>query len=310
MIYLDEEQVRALLRLEDLIPAMENALIDFSAGRIRQPVRSILAIPEHGGLWGLMPAVCGDVMGIKLVTVYEGNAKRGLPTHQAVIQLMAADNGEPLVAMDGRLITELRTAAVSAVATRLLAKPAARVLAILGSGVQARAHAHALRLVRPFEEIRVWGRTMKHAERCADEIGGKAMDAESAVRGADVVVTVTYSAEPVLKGAWLSPGVLVNAVGAVGPAKRELDDEAVQGTVVVDSRAAAVQESGDIIHSGAPVYAELGELLAGARPIPTGGNRVIFKSLGLAVEDVAAAKLVWDRYRQRHPRRTSKETTT
>jgi len=205
MIYLDEEQVRALLRLEDLIPAMENALIDFSAGRIRQPVRSILAIPEHGGLWGLMPAVCGDVMGIKLVTVYEGNAKRGLPTHQAVIQLMAADNGEPLVAMDGRLITELRTAAVSAVATRLLAKPAARVLAILGSGVQARAHAHALRLVRPFEEIRVWGRTMKHAERCADEIGGKAMDAESAVRGADVVVTVTYSAEPVLKGAWLSP---------------------------------------------------------------------------------------------------------
>jgi len=297
MIYLDEEQVRALLQLDDLIPAMEKALIDFSAGRIRQPVRSILPIPEHSGLWGLMPAVCGDVMGIKLVTVYEGNAKRGLPTHQAVIQLIAADTGEPLVAMDGRLITELRTAAVSAVATRLLAKPSARILAILGSGVQARAHARALRMVRPFEEIRVWSRNMEHARRCAAEIGGEAIHAESAVRGSDVVVTVTYSAEPVLQGSWLAPGVLVNAVGAVGPVKRELDDEAMLGTIVVDSRAAAAQESGDIIHSGAPVYAELGELLAGTPPIPTAGNRVIFKSLGLAVEDVAAARLVWDRYR-------------
>jgi thiomorpholine-carboxylate dehydrogenase len=201
--------------------------------------------------------------------------------------------------MDGRLITELRTAAVSAVATRLLAKPSARILAILGSGVQARAHARALRLVRSFEEIRAWSRNMEHARRCAAEIGGEAMDAESAVRGADVVVTVTYSAEPVLKGAWLSPGVLVNAVGAVGLVKRELDDEAIQGTVVVDSRAAAAQESGDIIHSGAPVYAELGELLADTRPIPTNSNRTIFKSLGLAVEDVAAARLVWDRYGQR-----------
>jgi thiomorpholine-carboxylate dehydrogenase len=246
-----------------------------------------------------MPAVCGDVMGIKLVTVYEGNANRGLPTHQAVIQLMAADTGEPLVAMDGRLITELRTAAVSAVATRLLAKPNARILTILGSGVQARAHARALRLVRPFEEIRVWSRNTEHAKRCAEEIGGKTMDAESAVRGADVVVTVTYSAEPVLKGAWLAPGVLVNAVGAVGPAKRELDDGAMQGTVIVDSRAAAAQESGDIIHSDAPVYAELGELLAGTKPIPANSNRTIFKSLGLAVEDVTAARLAWDRYRQR-----------
>jgi ornithine cyclodeaminase/alanine dehydrogenase-like protein (mu-crystallin family) len=298
MIYLDEEQVRALLRLEDLIPAMEQALIDFSAGRIRQPVRSIRPIPERGGLWGLMPAVCGDVMGIKLVTVYEGNAKRGLPTHQAVIQLMSADTGEPLAAMDGRLITELRTAAVSAAATRLLAKPDARILAILGSGVQARAHARALRMVRPFEEIHIWSRNIENARRFAGEIGGKAMDAESAVRGAEVVVTVTYSAEPVLKGAWLAPGVLVNAVGAVGPAKRELDDGAMQGTVIVDSRAAAAQESGDIIHSGASVYAELGELLAGTRPTPAAGNRVIFKSLGLAVEDVAAARLVWGCYRQ------------
>jgi thiomorpholine-carboxylate dehydrogenase len=297
MICLNEEQVRGLLRLEDLIPAMEKALIDFSAGSIRQPVRSIVAVPEHGGLWGLMPAVCDDVMGIKLVTVYEGNASRGLPTHQATIELFRSDTGEPLVTMDGRLITELRTAAVTAVATRLLAKPEARILAILGSGVQARAHARALRLVRPFEEIRLWSRTREHAVRCAEEIGAKAMDAKAAVRGADVVVTVTYAAEPVLEGAWLSPDALVNAVGAVGPGKRELDDHAMNATIVVDSRAAAAQEAGDIMHSGANIHAEIGELLAGARPLPARGGRVVFKSLGLAVEDVVAARLVWDRYR-------------
>jgi len=297
MICLDEEQVRRLLRFEDLIPAMEKALIDFSAGRSRQPVRSILTIPEHGGLWGLMPAVCGDVMGIKLVTVYEGNAKRGLPTHQATIEIFCSGTGEPLATMDGRLITEMRTAAVTAVATRLLAKRDAHVLAILGSGVQARAHAQALRIVRPFDEIRLWSRTPEHAERCAKEIGAKAMDAGTAVRGADVVVTVTYAAEPVLRGQWLSPGALVNAVGAVGMQKRELDNDAMLATVVVDSRAAAVQESGDVVLSGASVHAELGELLAGTRPFPASGDRVVFKSLGLAVEDVAAAKLVWDRYR-------------
>ena len=296
MICLDEDQVRGLLCLEDLILAMEKALVDFSAGRIRQPVRSIVAVPEHGGLWGLMPAVCGDVMGIKLVTVYEGNASRGLPTHQATIELFRSDTGEPLATMDGRLITELRTAAVTAVATRLLAKPDARILAILGSGVQARAHARALRLVRPFDEIRLWSRTPEHATRCAEEIGAKAMDAEAAVRGADVVVTVTYAAEPVLEGAWLSPGTLVNAVGAVGLRKRELDDDAMRAPVVVDSRAAAAQEAGDIIHSGTPIHAEIGELLAGVRPLPPRDGRIVFKSLGLAVEDVMAAKLVWDRY--------------
>ena len=297
MICLDEEQVRRLLRFEDLIPAIEKALVDFSTGRWRQPVRSILTVPEHGGIWGLMPAICGDVMGIKLVTVYEENASRGLPTHQATIELFRAATGEPLATMDGRLITEMRTAAVTAVATRLLAKPDARVLAILGSGVQARAHAQALRMVRPFDEIRLWSRTPEHAARCAEEIGAKAMSAEEAVRGADVVVTVTYATEPVLRGAWLSSGALVNAVGAVGKRRRELDNDAMDAAVVVDSRAAAAQEAGEIVHSGASIHAELGELLAGAQPLPPSGGRVVFKSLGLAVEDVAAAKLVWDRYR-------------
>ncbi len=161
MEYLSEEQVRVLLTYEDLIPAVERALIDYSAGGIQQPVRTVLRVPDHDGLFALMPAIDGELMCVKLVTVYEKNIDQ--PTHQAVIQLLSARTGEPLVAMDGRLITEMRTAAVSAVATRLLARKDARVLAILGSGVQARSHLQALRLVRGFEEVRVWSRTPANA---------------------------------------------------------------------------------------------------------------------------------------------------
>jgi thiomorpholine-carboxylate dehydrogenase len=289
--FLDETAIRPLLSFEALIPAMEQALADFSAGRVQQPARGILSIPQHHGFMGIMPAVYGDVMGAKLVTLYSGNGSRGLPTHQAVIALFRADTGEPLAIMDGRLITEMRTAAVSAVATKLLSAADARSLAILGSGVQARAHFHALSSVRTFDDIRIWSRNAQNAQALADEIGARATSAEDAVRGADVVVTVTNSPEPVLRGAWLKPGVLVNAVGAVGPKHREVDDEAMRGAVVVDSREAAMKESGDVLLANAPIYAELGELLAGTKPIPR-AKITVFKSLGLAVEDLAAAKLV------------------
>ena len=289
----DENRVRALLHFDTLIPAMERALTDLSAGRVQQPVRTIIPVPAHAGLFGLMPAVYGDVLGAKLVMVYPGNVERGLPTHLATVQLFRATTGEPLVTMDGRLITEMRTAAVSAVATKLLARPDAHVLAILGSGVQARSHVRALRLVRTFDEVRVWSPTPAHAKQCAEEVGGVAMPAEDAVRGADVVVTVTGSGEPVLRGAWLSEGAHVNAVGAVGPARRELDEEAMRGAVIVESREAALAESGDILMAKAPIYAELGELLAGSKPLPR-ARTTIFKSLGQAVEDIAAARLVYD----------------
>ena len=189
---------------------------------------------------------------------------------------------------------ELRTAAVSAVATKLLSSPAAKTLAVLGSGVQARAHVRALALVRKFDEIRVWSRNPQHAQAFASEIGATATSAEDAVRGADVVVTCTDSPEPVLHGAWLKAGVVVNAVGAVGPARRELDNDAMRGAVVVDSREAAMQESGDVLLAGAQIYAELGELLAGTKPLPQ-AEVTVFKSLGLAVEDLAAAKLVLEK---------------
>ncbi len=292
--FFDEAAVRGVLRLDELILAMERALIDFSAGRVVQPVRSIIPVRQHRGLMGIMPAVYGDIMGSKLVNVYPGNAALGLPTHQAIIAIFRSNTGEPLAMMDGRLITELRTAAVSAVATKLLSSPAAGTLAILGSGVQARAHFRALSLVRKFDEIRVWSRDPQHAHSLADEIGATTTAAEEAVRGSDVVVTCTNSPEPVLRGAWLKPGVLINAVGAVGPGRRELDDTAMRGAVVVDSRDAALQESGDVLLAGAKIYAELGELLAGTKPLPK-TEITVFKSLGLAVEDLAAANLVLEK---------------
>ena len=290
--FLNEEQVRQHLRMADLIPAMEKALIDFSAGKVTQPVRSVIKVDPPGGFLGLMPALTPDGLGLKAVTFYPSNAERGIPTHMATIFLVDPETGTPLAIMDGRLITEMRTAAVSAAATKLLAPPDAKILAVLGSGVQARSHVEALRLVRQFEKVRVWSPTQEHAKQFAEEIGGTAASAEEAVRGADVVVTVTSSKTPVLKGPWLKPGCHVNAVGACRPDWRELDDEATGNVVFVDSREGAMKESGDIILSRAKIYAELGEALAGK--VPTRANETtIFKSLGMAVEDICAALLVY-----------------
>jgi len=292
---LDEAAVRAVLRMDELIEAIEQALIAFSAGRVEQPVRQI--VKSHDGFFGTMPAGGPGIgLGAKLVTFYPDNAGLGLHTHDALIALFRPETGEPLAVMDGRLITEMRTAAASAVATRALAKADAQVLAILGTGVQARAHVEALRLVRPFREIRIWGRTTANAERCAAEVGAVAVaSAEEAVAGADVVVTATSASEPVLRGAWLAPHAHVNAVGWSGPTGRELDDEVVRGAfIVADSREAVMKEAGDILVPGVRVDAELGELLAGTKAAPA-GKRTLFESVGIAVEDVAAANLVYQR---------------
>ena len=293
-LFLNEEQVRQQLRMADLIPAMEKALIDFSAGKVTQPVRSVIKVDAAAatGFFGLMPALTPDGLGLKAVTFYPSNAARGIPTHMATVFLVDPQTGTPLAVMDGRLITEMRTAAVSAAATKLLASPDARVLAVLGSGVQARSHVEALRLVRSFEEIRVWSPTFEHAKQFANEVGATAMSAEEAVRGADVVVTATNSKTPVLRGAWLKPGCHVNAVGACRPDWRELDDEVMSNVLFVDSREGAMKESGDVILSGAKIYAELGEGFAGK--VPSRANETtIFKSLGMAVQDIGAAMLVY-----------------
>jgi ornithine cyclodeaminase/alanine dehydrogenase-like protein (mu-crystallin family) len=294
LLFIDEEQVRAALSYDELIPAIRSALMDFSAGRVLQPLRTVMSVVQHAGWFAVMPVVYGDVMGAKMVTFYPRNADKGKHTHQAMIQLFRADTGEPLAMLDGRLITEMRTAAVSAVAVDLLARPEAKVLGILGSGVQARSHVRALSRVRRFEEIRVWSRSEGNARRFAEEVGGRATTAEEAVSSADVVLTLTSSPEPVLFGRWLKKDAMVCAVGAVTPDRRELDDEAMRGAVVVESREAGMREPGDILMAKAEVTAEIGELLLGG-VLDRKERPVVFKSVGIAIEDVAAAKLVYDR---------------
>jgi ornithine cyclodeaminase/alanine dehydrogenase-like protein (mu-crystallin family) len=294
LLFIDEEQVRAVLSYDELITAIRQALVDFSAGRVVQPLRTVMSITQHAGWFAVMPAVYGNVMGAKMVTFYPRNVDKGKHTHLAMIQLFRADTGEPLAILDGRLITEMRTAAVSAVAIDFLARPSAKVLGILGSGVQARSHVRALSRVRKFEEIRVWSRSEGNARRFAEEVGGQVMTAEEVVSSADVVLTLTSSPEPVLLGRWLKKDAMVCAVGAVTPDRRELDEEAMRGAVVVESREAAMRESGDILLAEAQVTVEIGELLQGAA-LDRRDRPVIFKSVGIAIEDVAAAKLVYDR---------------
>jgi ornithine cyclodeaminase/alanine dehydrogenase-like protein (mu-crystallin family) len=293
LLFLDEDQVRAVLSYDELIPAIRLALMDFSAGRVVQPLRTVMSVAEHGGWFAVMPAVYGGVMGAKMVTFYPGNVALEKHTHMAMIQLFRADTGEPLAVMDGRLITEMRTAAVSAVAVDCLARRDAKVLGILGSGVQARSHVQALSRVRKFEEIWVWSRSEANAQSFADEVGARVTTAKEAA-SADVVLTLTSSPVPILQGRWLKQDAVVCAVGAVTPNRRELDDEAMRGAVVVESREAALREPGDILLAKAEVSAEIGELLNGAS-LDWKGRPVVFKSVGIAIEDIATAKLVYEK---------------
>jgi ornithine cyclodeaminase/alanine dehydrogenase-like protein (mu-crystallin family) len=298
LLFLDEDQVKAVLSYNELIPAIRQALMDFSAGRVVQPVRTVMSVAAHAGWFAVMPAVYGDVMGAKMVTFYPRNVELEKHTHMAMIQLFRADTGEPLAMMDGRLITEMRTAAVSAVAVDVLARPEVKVLGILGSGVQARSHVQALSRVRKFEEIRVWSRSEANASRFAEEVGAQVMTAEQVVSGADVVLTLTSSPTPILQGRWLKKDAMVCAVGAVTPDRRELDDEAMRGAVVVESREAALREPGDILLAKAQVTAEIGELLNG-RVMDSRDRPIIFKSVGIAIEDIAAAKLLYEKVAKR-----------
>ena len=294
LLLLDDDTVRRHLSLDALLPAIERALIALSAGRVVQPMRTVMELPGAGSLLFVKPALAGKALATKLITQVPDNAARGLPTMIATLLLLDPASGVPLAVMDATWLTELRTAAVSAVATRALRDQQPKRLAILGSGALARSHALALAAVTPIRDIRVWSPTPANAERCAADINGSACaDAESAVRGADIVVTVTNSSTPVLMGRWLKPGALVHAVGAPRPAWRELDDDAMANFLIADHRIAAETEAGDVILSGARVQCEIGEVLAGTATVPHGVT-VIFKALGQAVEDAVAARLVYD----------------
>ena len=296
--FIDEATVRSRLTMGALIPVIEESLRALSAGESVQPVRTVVPIATHAGFLGSMPALAGGHLGAKLVTFYPGNTT--VPTHHALIVLFDPATGEPRAVLDGRLITEMRTAAASAVATRHLASADAKVLAILGSGVQAESHLEAMRCVRDFTDVRVWSprNAQAFAAKHAAQQVRAAATAEQAVRGADVIVVATSATSPVLEGAWVAPGAHINAVGATRPNWRELDDAVLrQAKLYVDSRSAATTESGDVMAAGVLTgerdFAEIGELVAGRRPgRETTAEVTLFKSVGVAVEDVASAGLV------------------
>lgn len=310
-LWLSESDVRAVLSPAELIDAMESALAALSAGRVVQPVRTAFEIGDRT-FFALMPAFHREhaILGAKLVSVVPANFEKGIPTHLAAISLFDTVTGELTAVMDGRYITEVRTAAASAVSVRHLARADASVLAIIGSGVQARSHLEALPLVRSFTEIRAWSPTPDHLQRFVADARipvRAARTAEEAVRGADVVVLATNSVTPAIDNRWVGPGAHVIAMGACRPTQQEVDPALVaRAYLVVDSRAAALQESGDIVlpirqglFTADHVRAELGEIVSGRKPGRSGPEEVtLFKSLGQAIEDLVAADLAYRRARQ------------
>ncbi len=304
VLVLSEHDVERLLSMEACIDVMTDALAALARGEVHNPLRQAIRAPGAPGLLGLMPAWRGDAnsahYALKEVCVFPENPKRGLDTHLGAVILHSGDTGEPLAFMNASAITAIRTAAVSAVATRLLAREGASVLAILGAGVQARSHLRAIPLVRDITEVRIYGRDRAKAETLATDASIRGVaDAESAVRGADIIVTATSSREPVLRREWIAPGAHINAVGSSIAAARELDAATVAAaSLFVDRRESTVNESGDYLFAlreGAiagpeHIRAEIGELLTGVAGGRTSEDEItLFKSLGLAVEDLAAA---------------------
>jgi len=289
--YLDETAVAKVLRMEELIRRMRQAMIDYSAGRVAQPARRILKVEPHGGYFGGMTAVGAEAMGAKLVSFYPGNSGKGLETHMALIALFNPETGEPLVTMEGGLITKMRTAAVTATFIDAVAVQNVRSLAILGAGAQAESHIESLSLVRQFDDVRIWNRTPKSAEDLAQKTGARVTSCEEAVRDADVVIATTASSEAVFDGDWLKPGAKVASVGWAGADGGELDANTMSHVVIVDSTEGALVESGNVRRYNADIHAELGEILDGTKSVDP-DDIVVFESIGMACQDIAAASLV------------------
>ena len=313
MLVLGENDVRATLEMGRCIEAMESVLAALARGDVSMPLRSIVPVPDESVLgFGLMPAHragAEPVISLKEVVVVPGNPVRGLDPHQGAVLLHDGTTGQLVAVLNASPVTEIRTAAVSAVATKLLARPDSRSVAILGSGVQGRSHAVAMREVLPDAELRVWSRNHDHAEALALEAHGLACaTVHEALAGADVVCTCTASPEPIVALADLGPGAHVNAVGSSGPWARELEADVVaEASLFVDRRESTVNESGDYLGAVADrgigpdhILAELGELLVGEHPGRRSDDQLtLFKSLGLAVEDLAAAALCVQLARER-----------
>ena len=313
MLVISEAQVRGLLDLDELISALEQAHVQFSAGRVVMPVRLVVPLPEIQGRITSMPAFMSEekALGIKIISYFRDNPKQRLPPILATISLYSADTGRLEVLMDGVYITAIRTACASAMATKALARPETSVLGVLGAGTQARTHIRALSRVRSIERVLIWSPSHVNAiyvrEELEDELGfpiQPQQSAEAVVRSADILTAVTDAAEPILDAEWLKPGVHINAVGSHRPEAREMGGDTVKrATVVVDSLDAINTECGDIllaVKEGAitpdHVHGEIGEVLSGAKPGRTRDDEItMYKSVGIAAQDVAAASLVYRR---------------
>ena len=307
ILVLSARDVHELLGYRECADVMRQALTDLARGQIQQPLRTVVRPRDAAGFMGLMPAYSRDGYGLKAICITPGNPAIGKDAHQGGVMLFAADTGEPLALVNASAVTEIRTAAVSAVATGLLARPGAAELAIFGTGVQGRAHAHALAATRPLTGIRLTGRDLARAREVAAELAAQLNvpvtavgSVPEAVQGADIVVTATSSAQPVLHREWLAAGTHVNAVGACLPQAREVDTATMaEAALFADSRESVSHEAGDYLlaaQEGAdnPVRAELGELLTGAASGRADDDEItLFESLGLAAEDLAAASYLY-----------------
>jgi ornithine cyclodeaminase len=311
VLVLSEHQVETLLTMEECIGVMEDALRALARGEVHNPLRNAIRGEGALGILGLMPAWRGGAApyyALKEICVFPGNPARGLDSHVGAVILHSSDTGEPLLFANASAITAIRTAAVSAVATKLLARPEAAVLAILGAGVQAKSHLQAIPLVRNIKEVRVFSRTRAKAAGLGTVVDSIVDSVEEAVRGADIVVTATSAREPIVKREWISAGTHINAVGASIAAARELDSALVAASsLFVDRRESTVNEGGDYllaVREGAiagpeHIRAELGELLLGTAAGRTSADEItLFKSLGLAIEDLASAAFLYDKARR------------
>ena len=317
VLILGHEEVSALLPMGECIRLMTDALVSLAEGRVHQPLRSIVRPHDAKGVLGLMPAYTSGArpaFGLKAISVFPENPARGLDSHQGAVLLFSGETGEPLAFVNASALTAVRTAAASGAATRALAREDAGDLCIVGAGVQARAHVEAMSHARTIKRCRVASRSFEHARGLADELKGayafpvEAVEtAEEALRGADLIVTATNSAEPVVRREWVADGAHVNAVGACFPDARELDAATVAAaSLFVDSVESLVNESGDYLLAAREaavgpehIRAELGEVLAGKKPGRTSDTEItLFKSLGLAVEDLAAAAYLYDKCKE------------
>lgn len=311
MLVLSERQVQSLIDIEELIAALERAHIQYSTGKAVMPVRLVVPLPDIQGRITSMPGYLNEdkALGMKVVTYFQNNPKRNLPAILAAILLFSAETGKLIAAIDGTYITTIRTACASALATKALANPETAVLGVLGAGVQARSHIRALCRVRRVERIKIYSPSGASAagvkEELEPEVGVPIETVNSAadcVRDSDLVVTATTAQEPILRSDWLKAGAHINAVGSHRPDSREIDAATLsRAKVVVDSRAAIMTECGDVLLalkeksvSENVIHAEIGEVLAGAKPGRCGAGEVtLYKSVGIAVQDVATAQLVY-----------------